>query len=200
MQAVLLKGGQIRPRVAFLKTLVSTITIGTGGSVGREGPIVQIGSSLGSLVGQFFQISSKRMKTLVGCGAAAGIAAAFNAPIAGALFAVEIILMDYAVAQFSPIVISSVMATVISHAFEGDFPAIEVIGDHSLHSIWEIEFYMIFRNPLRRRFVFLYQGSLQYHCRVGEEDPYTGVLQTRYRRDSDRPDSASLPADYGRRV
>ena len=143
MQAVLIKGGQIRPRIAFFKTLVSTITIGTGGSVGREGPIVQIGSSIGSIVGQFFQISTRRMKTLVGCGAAAGIAAAFNAPVAGALFAIEIILMDYAVAQFSPIVISSVMATVISHAFEGDFPAIEVIGDHSLHSIWEVNFYMV---------------------------------------------------------
>ncbi len=143
MQSVLVKGGRIRPRVAFLKTIVSTITIGTGGSVGREGPIVQIGASIGSLVGQFFQISSKRMKTLVGCGAAAGIAAAFNAPVAGALFAVEIILMDYAVAQFSPIVISSVMATVISHAFEGDFPAIMVIGDPSLQSFWEVDFYLV---------------------------------------------------------
>ena len=144
MHSVLVKGGNIRPRVAFFKTLVSTITIGSGGSVGREGPIVQIGASLGSLVGQFFQISTKRMKTLVGCGAAAGIAAAFNAPIAGALFAVEIILMDFAVASFSPIVISSVMATVISHAFEGDFPAIEVIGDHALQSIWEPNFYILF--------------------------------------------------------
>ena len=144
MQAVLVKGGNIRPRVAIFKSLLSSITIGSGGSVGREGPIIQIGSSLGSLVGQFFHISSKRMKTLVGCGAAAGIAAAFNAPVAGALFAVEIILMDYAIAQFSPIVISSVMATVISHAFEGDFPAIEVVGNHALHSFWEPGFYIVF--------------------------------------------------------
>jgi len=142
MQSVLLKSGHIRPRVAFFKTLVSTITMGTGGSVGREGPIIQIGSSLGSTVGQFFNIPAKRLKTLVGCGAAAGIAAAFNAPIAGALFAVEIILMDYAVAQFSPIVISSVMATVVSHAFEGDFPAIEVVGNHVLRSPFEIGLYI----------------------------------------------------------
>jgi CIC family chloride channel protein len=144
MHSVLMRGGRIRPRVALLKTLVSTVTIGTGGSVGREGPIVQIGASLGSTISQFFQIPAKRTKTLVGCGAAAGIAAAFNAPIAGAMFAVEIILMDYAVASFSPIVISSVMATVISHAFEGDFPAMEVIGHHGLHSFWEIDFYLIF--------------------------------------------------------
>jgi len=121
MQAILLKGGVIRGRVAFVKTIASAITIGTGGSVGREGPIIQIGASIGSIIGQFFRVPSRRLKTLVACGAAAGIAAAFNAPIAGALFAVEIILMDFAVAQFSPIIISSVMATVISRGFEGDF-------------------------------------------------------------------------------
>ncbi|MBD3257321.1 hypothetical protein GF377_02720, partial [candidate division GN15 bacterium] len=94
MHSVLVRGGKIRPRVAAVKAFVSTVTIGTGGSVGREGPIVQIGASLGSTVAQFFRVPARRMKTLVGCGAAAGIAAAFNAPVAGALFAVEIILMD----------------------------------------------------------------------------------------------------------
>ena len=142
MQAILLKGGAIRPRVAFVKTITSAITIGTGGSVGREGPIIQIGSSLGSMVGQFFRVPSRRLKTLVGCGAAAGIAAAFNAPIAGALFAVEIILMDFAVAQFSPIVISSVMATVISRSFEGDFAAF-IVPKYELISPYEIGFYFI---------------------------------------------------------
>lgn len=140
MQAILLKGGNIRPRVAFIKAIASAISIGTGGSVGREGPIVQIGSSLGSTVGQFFHVPSKRLKTLVGCGAAAGIAAAFNAPIAGALFAVEIILMDFAVAQFSPIVISSVMATVISHTFEGNLIAF-LVPKYQLASPYEIIFY-----------------------------------------------------------
>jgi len=142
MQAILLKGGNIRPRVAVIKALASAISIGTGGSVGREGPIIQIGSSLGSTVGQFFRVPSKRLKTLVGCGAAAGIAAAFNAPIAGALFAVEIILMDFAVAQFSPIVISSVMATVISHHFEGDFAAFQV-PPYEMGSTVEIGFYFL---------------------------------------------------------
>ncbi len=142
MQSILLKGGIIRPRVALVKAFASAVTIGTGGSVGREGPIVQIGSSLGSSVGQFFRVPSKRLKTLVGCGAAAGIAAAFNAPIAGALFAVEIILMDFAVAQFSPIVISSVMATVISHRFEGNFAAFEV-PLYQLNSPYELLFYFV---------------------------------------------------------
>jgi CIC family chloride channel protein len=142
MQAILLKGGVIRGRVAFVKTITSAITIGTGGSVGREGPIIQIGSSLGSIVGQFFRVPSRRLKTLVAAGAAAGIAAAFNAPIAGALFAVEIILMDFAVAQFSPIVISSVMATVISRSFEGDFAAF-IVPKYELISPYEIGFYFI---------------------------------------------------------
>ena len=142
MESVILRGGTIRPRVALVKAIASSITIGTGGSVGREGPIVQIGSSLGSTIGQFFRISSDRMKTLVGCGAAAGIAAAFNAPIAGALFAVEIILSDFAFAQFSPIVVSSVMATVISHQFEGDFAAFHV-PKYSLVSPYELSFYFM---------------------------------------------------------
>lgn len=142
MQAILLRGGKIRPRVAVIKALASAITIGTGGSVGREGPIIQIGSSIGSTVGQFLRISGQRLKTFVGCGAAAGIAAAFNAPIAGALFAVEIILQDFAVAQFSPIVIASVMATVVSHHFEGNFAAFQV-PKYELSSPYELVFYLV---------------------------------------------------------
>ena len=126
MEAVALRGGRIRPRVVLAKLLASGISIGSGGSVGREGPIVQIGSALGSTIGQWLQIDQRRLRTLVGCGAAAGIAGTFNAPVAGALFAVEIILGDFGVTQFSPIVISSVTATVVSRHYLGDFPAFEV--------------------------------------------------------------------------
>lgn len=126
MEAVALRGGRIRPRVVAAKLLASGISIGSGGSVGREGPIVQIGSALGSTIGQWLQIDEQRLRTLVGCGAAAGIAGTFNAPIAGALFAVEIILGDFGVSQFSPIVISSVAGTVVSQYFLGDFPAFQV--------------------------------------------------------------------------
>ena len=129
-------------RVSLVKAVASAITIGTGGSVGREGPIIQIGAGLGSTIGQFFKVSSNRLKILVACGAAAGIAAAFNAPIAGALFAVEIILMDFAISNFSPIVISSVTATVISHHFEGNYPAFPVPAYH-LVSPYELIFYLI---------------------------------------------------------
>jgi CIC family chloride channel protein len=126
MEAMLLRGGVIRPRIVVVKAVASAISIGSGGSVGREGPIVQIGSALGSVIGQLLGVSTRQIRTLVGCGAAAGIAAAFNAPIAGALFAVEILLGDFGVPQFSPIVISSVVATVVSRHFLGDFPALSV--------------------------------------------------------------------------
>ena len=126
MEAVALRGGRIRPRVVIAKLVASGVCIASGGSVGREGPIVQIGSAIGSSIGQWLRVGERRMRTLVGCGAAAGIAATFNAPVAGALFAVEVILGDFGVTQFSPIVISSVTATVVSRHFLGDFPAFEV--------------------------------------------------------------------------
>jgi CIC family chloride channel protein len=141
MEAVALRGGVIRKRVVAVKTLASAISIGTGGSVGREGPIVQIGSAIGSVVGQLINTSADRMRTLVGCGAAAGIAATFNAPIAGSIFALEIILGDFGVATFSPIVISSVMATAISRHFLGDFPAF-IVPVYELVSVWEFPLYM----------------------------------------------------------
>lgn len=142
MEAIVLRGGVIRPRVVVVKAVASAITIGSGGSVGREGPIVQIGSALGSTLGQVLGISTGQIRTLVGCGAAAGIAAAFNAPIAGALFAVEILLGDFGVPQFSPIVISSVVATVVSRHFLGDFPAFNVPA-YQLAGPFELIPYMV---------------------------------------------------------
>jgi CIC family chloride channel protein len=142
MEAVALRGGVIRKRVVAIKTLASAISIGVGGSVGREGPIVQIGSAIGSSIGQMLNVSQGRMRTLVGCGAAGGIAATFNAPIAGAMFALEVILGDFGLATFSPIVISAVTATAISRAFLGDFPAFFVPA-YSLVSAWEFPLYLL---------------------------------------------------------
>jgi CIC family chloride channel protein len=102
MEAVALRGGVIRARVAFAKALASAIPIGSGGSAGREGPVVQIGSALGSTCGQLLPLSPEQVKTLVGCGAAGGITATFNAPIAGALFALEVILGSFAVPALPP--------------------------------------------------------------------------------------------------
>ena len=142
MEAVALKSGIIRKRVVVVKSLASAISIGTGASVGREGPIVQIGSAIGSVLGQVFRISADRIRTLVGCGAAAGIAATFNAPIAGSMFALEVILGDFGLATFSPIVISSVVATALSRHFLGDAPAF-IVPAYQLVSAWELPLYVI---------------------------------------------------------
>jgi len=142
LESVALRGGVIRARLVLVKALASAICIGTGGSVGREGPIVQIGSALGSAIGQVLQVSARRMRTLVGCGAAAGIAGTFNAPIAGALFAVEIILGDFGVPQFTPIVISSVVSTIVCRYYLGDMPAF-IVPSYELVSAFELIPYAI---------------------------------------------------------
>ena len=142
MEAITLRNGIIRPRVVIAKLFASSIYIASGGSVGREGPVIQIGSAIGSAVGQFLRVNARRMRTFVACGAASGIAAAFNAPIAGALFASEVILGDFAIAQFSAVVISSVMATVVSRHFLGDFPAF-VVPQYHLESPYELVFYVL---------------------------------------------------------
>jgi CIC family chloride channel protein len=142
MEAVALRGGRIRPRVAVIKSLASAICIGTGGSVGREGPIAQIGSALGSTIGQWLKLSDERIRNLVACGAAGGIAATFNAPIGGALFALEIILGQLHVTYFGAVVISAVTADVVTHFFEKDVRAFSV-PQYTLVSPWELALYTL---------------------------------------------------------
>lgn len=142
MEAVALRGGVMRRRAGAVKITASAITIGSGGSAGQEGPIVQFGAVLGSAIGQALHVPGRQLRTLVGCGAAAGLAATFNAPIAGALFAAEVIVGDFAVAQFSPIVIASVTATVLSRRFLGNYPSFEV-PDYELVSFAELGAYLL---------------------------------------------------------
>jgi CIC family chloride channel protein len=142
MEAVALQGGRIRPRVAVIKSLASAICIGTGGSVGREGPIAQIGSALGSTVGQLLHLSDERVRNLVACGAAGGIAATFNAPIAGAIFALEVILGRLEVTYFGAVVISSVTAVAVARIFyEGTFAF--AVPQYTLVSPWELILYSL---------------------------------------------------------
>ena len=141
MESVARRGGLIKFRIIGCKALAAAITLGSGGSAGREGPIIHIGSAIGSAVGQFLKVPARRLRTFVACGAAAGIAATFNAPIAGALFAVEVVLADLAVASLSPIVISSVVATVISRHYLGDYPALRV-PEYHLESPLELILYV----------------------------------------------------------
>jgi CIC family chloride channel protein len=142
MEAVALHGGRIRPRVAVVKSLASAICIGSGGSVGREGPIAQIGSALGSTIGQFLNLSDERIRNLVACGAGGGIAATFNAPIAGAIFALEVILGQWHVTYFGAVVISSVTADVVAHFFVKDARAFSM-PQYAMVSPWELALYTL---------------------------------------------------------
>ncbi|MEO7195679.1 MAG: chloride channel protein, partial [Pseudonocardiaceae bacterium] len=130
MLAVAERGGRIAPRVAVVKALASALCIGSGGSVGREGPIVQIGSALGSSLGQLVRLPERRLRLLVACGAAGGISATFNAPIAGVFFAMELILGDFGVESFGAVVLASVTSAVIGQAVFGKQPFLPLPAFH----------------------------------------------------------------------
>jgi CIC family chloride channel protein len=140
MEAVAVKGGRIRKRVMPLKVLVSSLCIGSGGSVGREGPIVQIGSSAGSTIGQWLNLSDEWLKTLVLCGAAGGISATFNAPLAGIVFALEVIAGRFITPRFGYIVISSVAADAIARIFlfTAAHPSPFAMPQYNIVSYWEL--------------------------------------------------------------
>ena len=143
MLAVHAQGGRIRSRVAAVKALASSICIGSGGSVGREGPIVQIGSSIGSAVGQWFRLPEDWVRLLVACGAAGGISATFNAPIAGAFFALELILRRFTPRNFVFVGLSSIIAAAIAFAFWGNSPTFTMIPEYTWSNGWELPFYIL---------------------------------------------------------
>jgi CIC family chloride channel protein len=122
MEAVVLGNGVIRMRATVVKSLSSLVTISSGGSIGREGPMVQLASMLGSLLGRAVKFSPARLRLLVACGAAAGIACAYNAPLTGAFFVAEIVLGSIAMESIGPLIVSSVVATVIASQFLGAQP------------------------------------------------------------------------------
>ncbi|MFO7803137.1 MAG: chloride channel protein [Desulfovermiculus sp.] len=140
--SVTTKQSTIRHRVTFLKGLITSLLLACGASVGREGPIVQIGSSVGSSVAQLFDLSPELRRLCLACGAAAGISATFNAPITGAVFAMEIILLNIEVANISHIVIASITGSVLSRIFWGNFPAFRII-DFELTNYLQISGYLI---------------------------------------------------------
>lgn len=141
MLAVAAYRGRIRHRVAAVKALASSICIGSGGSVGREGPIVQIGSSMGSSLGQLLRLSDEGVRTLVASGAAAGISSTFNTPLAGVFFSLEVILGRFAPRALGLVVLSSVTGAAVSHVFLGDTPAFRA-SQYRLVSNWEFPLYM----------------------------------------------------------
>jgi CIC family chloride channel protein len=126
MDAIYHKGGIIRPVVALVKSLASALAIGSGSSVGREGPIIQIGSALGSTLGQIIRMPAGQRIALVAAGAGAGIAATFNTPIGGVMFAIELMMPEVSVETFLPVAIATGAATFVGRWFFGDTPAFHV--------------------------------------------------------------------------
>ncbi len=126
MEAVLMNRSRIQPRVAILKPLSAAIAIGTGGPFGAEGPIIQTGGAVGSLVGQVLHTTASERKVLLACGAAAGMSATFNTPIAGVILAIELLLFEFKARSFIPLVIASTLATAVHMQLLGAGPMFNV--------------------------------------------------------------------------
>ncbi len=141
MIAVITRNSVIRPIVVVVKSVASAISIASGGSVGREGPIVQIGAAIASTAGQMLRLHPVQLKTLVGCGVSAGIAATFNAPMAGTLFALELIVADFGLSAFTPILVSAVGATAVTRHFHGNMTEFS-LPLFTMVSHWEFGLYL----------------------------------------------------------
>ncbi len=128
--AVARRGGHIPVRPAIARTVASAVTLGSGGSAGAEGPVAVLGATVGSFLGRMFRFDVSRVRVLVAAGTAAGISAAFNAPLAGAFFALEEIVGSLAAGAFPPVIVSSVVAAVVSRAFLGNHPAFPIPAEY----------------------------------------------------------------------
>ena len=137
LEAVAVRGGRIEPAPVLWSSAAAVFTVGSGGSLGREGPMIGLGAMLSSWLGGRLKLPTHRLKVLVGCGAAAGMAAIFNTPIGGALFAMEVILGNFALDIFGPIVVASVLSTFVARSFRGAAPIYAAPG-YVLVSGWEL--------------------------------------------------------------
>jgi CIC family chloride channel protein len=142
-RALVKRGGLIHSIPVAVKTAGAALAIGTGGSVGAEGPVAVAGAALGSRFGRFFRSSPVRLRVLVACGSAAGISAAFNAPIAGVFFSLEKVLGTFGVSAFPPILVASVIATAISRAWLGNAPVVEIPEQYGIGSAGELVLYAL---------------------------------------------------------
>jgi CIC family chloride channel protein len=133
--AIARRGGTIHGRPVISRTMASAVTLGSGGSVGSEGPVAVLGAAVGSVLGRRLRFQPRHVKIFVGCGAAAGIAGAFNAPFAGAFFALEEILGSFSVGAFSPVVIASVVGALTVRSFLGTHPAFHIPELPDIHPV-----------------------------------------------------------------
>jgi CIC family chloride channel protein len=169
MEAVALSGGRLRYRRAPAKIIGAALSIGVGASVGPEDPSVQIGANLGSLFGRTLRLSDDRVRTLVAAGAAGGIAAAFNAPIAGVFFALELILGELSAGAMGAVVAAAVLSSVVTQALSGTQPAFRVPA-YAFNSVWELPLYLglgLLAGPLAALYIrALYAAQDVFHSWV----------------------------------
>lgn len=142
IEASALKGGRMSLSTGLRTAVVNALSIGSGASVGREGPAVHLGASLAGWFAKKLHLSRSLSRTILGCGVAAAVAGSFNAPIAGALFANEVVIGHYALKAFAPVVIASVTGTAVSRAYYGDFPAF-VLPPHEITSYLEFPAFIL---------------------------------------------------------
>jgi CIC family chloride channel protein len=169
MEGSALRGGRMDLRVGLGAALVSAVSLGAGASTGREGPVVHLGASLSAFVAERLRLGRSLSQTLLGCGVAAAVAASFNAPIAGAFFALEVVVGHYAMSAFAAIVIASVTGTIVSRIWFGDFPAF-IIPEHSIASFLEFPaFALLGLVSAATAVIFMY--SVDFASRIAEKPP-----------------------------
>ena len=142
IEACAVRGGRMRLRDGIAQALASAASIGAGASVGREGPVVHLAATMSSWLGQRVGLGRPQMLTLLGCGVASGVAASFNAPIAGVFFALEVVVGHYGLAAFAPVVVAAVIGTMISRAHFGDYPAF-VVPPMEISSYFEMPVFLL---------------------------------------------------------
>lgn len=178
MEAVAVGNGQLGSRAALLQAASSFFTIGSGGSIGREGPLVQLAAAAASKIGQWTHAPVPRLRLLVACGASAGIAAAYNAPIAGALFVAEVVLGSIAMESFGPLIVSSVVSDAISRHFLGYGPVYQV-PHIQFGASWELALYAllgILLGHLAPPFLALLERARQLFLGLEWSPPWTFAL------------------------
>ncbi len=142
MAVVLTKGSIVKPRVGFFKPLSAAITVGTGGPFGAEGPIIQTGAALGSIIGQLIPSSPSERRILLACGAAAGLAGVFKTPFAGVMMAIELLVFEFRARSFIPIALASATGTMVAMAFRGGQPVFPLQTDYHFHA-GELPFFVL---------------------------------------------------------
>ena len=175
IEASALRSGHMSLRAGLGAALVSALSIGCGASVGREGPAVHIGATLGGWIANRLHLPRHSARTLLGCGVAAAVAASFNAPIAGVFFALEVVVGHYALSAFAPIVLASVSGTILSRAYFGDFPAF-ILPPHDIVSYWEFPAFALL-GVMAAIVAIVFMRSTELVQRVWQKTPVTPMFR-----------------------